>query len=135
MYTNARIRIYPTGIYLLNVNNQKSRTRCEICSNLTKKTPERPHWHKDIKKHWRRSGASIPFLSISFLNFGKSCRLGLPVEVKVQTSKNYETCKTRCKLSHINQTGRTKTWKETCIEFKKYEQSFTKFIEIFVPQE
>ena len=30
-------------------------------------------------------------LRISFLNFGKFCRLGLPAEFKVQTSKNYET--------------------------------------------
>ena len=30
-----------------------------ICSKLAKKTPERPHWHEDIKKHWLRSGVSI----------------------------------------------------------------------------
>ena len=29
------------GIYLLKVNNRKNRTRCEICSNLTIKAPER----------------------------------------------------------------------------------------------
>ena len=57
----------------------------------------------------------------------------------MQTSKNYETCNDICKLSHINQAVQTATWKETCIEFKKYsecrlEQTFTKFIEIFVPQ-
>ena len=31
---------------------------------------------------------STPFNSISFLNFGNCCRLGLPAEIKVQTSKN-----------------------------------------------
>ena len=31
----------PTGIYLLKVNNRNTRTRCEICSKLTIKTPER----------------------------------------------------------------------------------------------
>ena len=31
---------YPVGIYLLKVNNRKTRTRCEICSELTIKTPE-----------------------------------------------------------------------------------------------
>ena len=34
-------RICPTGIYLLKVNNRNTRTRCEICSKLTIKTPER----------------------------------------------------------------------------------------------
>ena len=32
---------YPTGIYLLKVNNKSTKTRCEICSKLTIKTPER----------------------------------------------------------------------------------------------
>ena len=31
------------GIYLLKVNN---RPRCEICSKLTIKTPERRYWHR-----------------------------------------------------------------------------------------
>ena len=38
------------SIYLLKVNNRNTRTRCEICSKLTIKTPER---------HWRRSGVFI----------------------------------------------------------------------------
>ena len=41
----------PAGIYLLNVNNRNTRTRCEICSKLTIKTPER--------RQWRRSGVFI----------------------------------------------------------------------------
>ena len=31
----------PDGIYLLKVNNRNIRERCEICSKLTMKTPER----------------------------------------------------------------------------------------------
>ena len=31
----------PVGICLLKVNNRNTRTRCEICSKLTIKTPER----------------------------------------------------------------------------------------------
>ena len=31
----------PVGIYLLKVKNRNTRTRCEICSKLTIKTPER----------------------------------------------------------------------------------------------
>ena len=42
---------YPAGIYLPKVNNINTRTRCEICSKLTIKTPER--------RHWRRSGVFI----------------------------------------------------------------------------
>ena len=30
-----------TNVYLLKINNRNSRTRCEICSKLTIKTPER----------------------------------------------------------------------------------------------
>ena len=44
-----------TGIYLLKVNNSNSRTRCEICSKLTIKIPQR--------RQWRRSGNFI-------VNFG-----------------------------------------------------------------
>ena len=40
----------PAGIYLLKVNNRNTRARCEICSKLTIKTPER---------QWRRSGLFI----------------------------------------------------------------------------
>ena len=31
---------YPAGNYLFKVNNKSTRTRCEICSKLTIKTPE-----------------------------------------------------------------------------------------------
>ena len=31
--------VIPAGIYLLKVNNRNTRTRCEICSKLTIKTP------------------------------------------------------------------------------------------------
>ena len=36
----------PAGIYLLKVSNRNTRIKCEICSKLTIKTPERPHWHR-----------------------------------------------------------------------------------------
>ena len=36
----------PVGIYLLKVNNRNTRTRCEICSKLTVKTPERRYWRR-----------------------------------------------------------------------------------------
>ena len=36
----------PASVYLLKVNNRNTRTRCEICSKLTIKTPERRHWRR-----------------------------------------------------------------------------------------
>ena len=34
---------FPDGNYMFKVNNRNTRTRCEICSELTRKTPERRH--------------------------------------------------------------------------------------------
>ena len=36
------------GIYLLKVSNRNTRTRHEICSKLTIKTPERRHWLRSV---------------------------------------------------------------------------------------
>ena len=46
--TNAE---FPAGNYIFKINNKNTRTRCEICSNLTLNTPER--------RKWRRSGVFI----------------------------------------------------------------------------
>ena len=35
---------YPANIYLFKVNNRNTRKRCETCSKLTIKTPERRQW-------------------------------------------------------------------------------------------
>ena len=43
--------VYPAGNYMFNINNRNTRTRCEICSKLTIKIPER--------HQWRRSGIFI----------------------------------------------------------------------------
>ena len=51
---NKELRIfvvYPFGNYLLKVNNRNTRRTRNICSKLTIKTSERPHW--------RRSGVFI----------------------------------------------------------------------------
>ena len=37
---------YLACIYLLKVNNRNTRTRCEICSKLTIKIPERHYWRR-----------------------------------------------------------------------------------------
>ena len=38
--------VLPSGIYLLKVNIKNTRTRCEIRSKVTLKTPERPQWRR-----------------------------------------------------------------------------------------
>ena len=35
---------YPAGNYMFKVDNRNTRTRCEICSKLTMKIPERRQW-------------------------------------------------------------------------------------------
>ena len=58
-YRNNFYAWAPAGIYLLKVNNRNTRTRCEICSKSTIKTPER---------QWRRSGVfTVNFEHISQL--------------------------------------------------------------------
>ena len=39
---------FQVDIYLLNVNNRNTRTRCEIYSKLTTKTPERRQRRSDV---------------------------------------------------------------------------------------
>ena len=65
-----------TSIYLLKVNNRNTRTKCEICSKLTIKTPER--------RQWSRSGVviinfeHIPHLVLMFLLL--TLNMSLPAE-------------------------------------------------------
>ena len=40
----CKVRLNPSCIYLLN--NRNARTRCEIFSELTKKTSEQRHWRR-----------------------------------------------------------------------------------------
>ena len=35
------LNLFPANIYLCKVNNRNTKKRCEICSKLTIKTPER----------------------------------------------------------------------------------------------
>ena len=38
--------LIPAGNYIFKVSNRNTRTRCDICSKLTIKTPERHHWRR-----------------------------------------------------------------------------------------
>ena len=42
----------PAGNYMFKVNNRNTRTRCEICSKLTIKTPEQRHLRLKVKSWW-----------------------------------------------------------------------------------
>ena len=53
---------YPANIYMFQVNNRSTRKKCEICSKLTIKAPER--------RQWRRS-------SVFIVNFGHISHLFL----------------------------------------------------------
>ena len=40
------LSVIPANIYLFKVNNKNTRKRCQICSKLTIKTPERRDWRQ-----------------------------------------------------------------------------------------
>ena len=40
------IQTIPAGNYMFKVNNRNTRTRCGVCSKLTKKIQQRLHWHR-----------------------------------------------------------------------------------------
>ena len=46
----SQSRAYPASNYMFKVNNRNTRTRCEICSKLTIKTPERRH--EQVNARW-----------------------------------------------------------------------------------
>ena len=93
-----KTRTYPVGIYLLKINIKNFKERCVNCPKLSKrKTLEQLHWHRDIKKHWRRPGVFPDYF-----------------EIKVQTSKNYETWNKLCS----NMTHK-KMYLQTCSNFRK----------------
>ena len=61
-------RTFPANIYKFKVNNRNTRTRCEICSKLTKKTPEQRHWcHSGVFVNSEH--ISTPCSSVSTVNF------------------------------------------------------------------
>ena len=60
LFVVISIQFIPARNYTFKVNNRNTRTRCDICSKLTIKTPEGRQWH--------RSGAfTVNFEHISHL--------------------------------------------------------------------
>ena len=68
MFTLPVFTNFPADFYLFKANNKCTRKRCEICSKLTIKTPER--------RHWRSTGVFIvnfehisPLFLVFFVDF------------------------------------------------------------------
>ena len=62
---------YPVGIYQLKVNNRIARTKCEICSKLTIKIPE------------RRLTSCFSVFIVNFEHINADCNLGQKVGDKL----------------------------------------------------
>ena len=98
---------------------------------------------RGIKKHWCSSSLLTlkrfhTFFSISLLNLGKCCQLDLLAEIKVQTSKNYKTCKHITNYVILTKWVKVQHGKKSVPNLKSkqivgFEQTSMKFIEIFVP--
>ena len=80
------------------------------------------------------------FLRISFLNFRNCCQLGLPAEIEGQTGKIMKH--TRADVNYailtkqvIQQHEKKPASNLKCMQKVGFEQTFTKFSEIFIPKE
>ena len=73
----------PAGIYLLKVNNRNTRTRCEMCSKLTIKTPER--------RQWRRPGVFI--VNFEHISHPALVFLLLTLNIYLPAGQKYEMTK------------------------------------------
>ena len=61
---------YPSRYCMFKVNNEKIKIRCEICSELTMKTPERGQWRGSgvsIVNFEHNSHLVLVFLLLTFL--------------------------------------------------------------------
>ena len=61
VFLSKIIVVFPVGIYLLKVNTRNTRTRCEICSKLTIKTPERRTAERRTTPERRPGGRETDF--------------------------------------------------------------------------
>ena len=80
------------------------------------------------------------FLQYFILEFEKCCHLGLPAEIKVQTSKNYEKRKPDASYGILTKRVKQQHKKKPVsnllsMQSVGFEQTYMEFIEIFVLQE
>ena len=86
MLNNCRIQ-YPGCIYLFKVKNGNTRAMCEICSELTLKTPERPNWSLSCVFIVNCTRISHIFQVFLFLTLNKQLPAGYPVLFVFRWSK------------------------------------------------
>ena len=58
---------YPAGNYMFKVNNRNTRIRCELCSKLTIKRPERRRIYDPLKYLWWKVFAKFPISGFNLL--------------------------------------------------------------------
>ena len=72
----AKMRPNPVDYYMFKVNNRDTRTRCEICSKLTIKIPERHQWHRSsilIVNFEHVSHLALFFVVVNFEQVNAAC--------------------------------------------------------------
>ena len=68
MFKVKMYALFPSK-YLLKVNNRNTRKRCKICSKMTIKTAQRPHWGRSGIFIVNFEHTSIPFSDIFIGDF------------------------------------------------------------------
>ena len=134
MYTKAKIRIYTAGIYLLKVNNENSRTRCVIWKRQ----------RNDLIDMRTLRNTDVPLVSLYLFLVFHSWTLGsgdgwvnqqklkyrqVKIMKDTRADTNYPVLIKRVKLQH----KKKPVLNLRSIESVGFQQTFTKFIEIFVP--
>ena len=71
----------PTGKYMFKVNNRNTRTRCEIWSKLTIKTPGQSHWRCSSVFIVHFEHISLLFLVFLLLTWSRKMPTGLCIHI------------------------------------------------------
>ena len=135
MYTNAIIRIYPAGIYLLKVNNENSITRCVIWKRH----------QNDLYKMTTLGNIDVPPVSVYHFLVFHSWISGSVAGWVYQQKLKYREVKilkhSRADVNYLMLTKQVKLKRKNkpALNLKSignvgFQQTFTKFVEFFVPQ-
>ena len=90
----------PAGNYMFKVNNKNTRTRCEICSKLAIKKPERRQWHRSAVFIVNSEHISLLVLVFLWLTLVGKYRLGTDIDLfKLNNWNNSKRCEIRSKFT------------------------------------
>ena len=147
MFFWAPVFSHPKAVTTVKSSLDQPLKVCTLFKVNKKKTLERPHLHEDIKKHWRCSGVSIVNLKIpqlllvfhswisgtvaSWVYQQRSKNWQVKIMKHARTDANYAILTKRVKLQH----EKKPVSNLKCMHSVAFEQTFMKFIEIFVLQE